>query len=217
MGKWKREADRIFHNKEFLFWCSSEDEAVIAESAHNTDIDALTAARDAAREERDEYSERISGLEHELSTQTYMGNSISYIYDKMVNYRNQFSKLCGVPGLLKKDESLLDAVPRVVSERDELKRRLEYGVKVKIDYSCPDDWQDHILTIWVEDDAPVPDKESTNAAFKRITGKDPNQYIERIDNGDHFIYRYLGGWVRLISYGDGAVGVVYKLEDQNYG
>ncbi len=40
-----------------------------------------------------ELKEHISSLESELANQTYMGNSISYIYDKMTIYKNQVGKL----------------------------------------------------------------------------------------------------------------------------
>ena len=40
-------------------------------------------------EELDELRERIRSLEHELASQTYQGNSIGYIHQKMECYGNQ--------------------------------------------------------------------------------------------------------------------------------
>ena len=46
------------------------------------ELDELIALRD-----------RVSRLEAELAAQTYKGNSIGYIYDKMTNYGNQVAVL----------------------------------------------------------------------------------------------------------------------------
>lgn len=83
---------------------------------------------------------------------------------------------------------------------------------VQRDFLHSEGWEDRILTIWMEDD--VAHGESTDDAFVRITGKDLDQYIEKIDGKDHFIYLYRGGWVRVISYEGGEVGIVYKLTER---
>lgn len=92
MGKWK-------YDESYVLLGEYEGELEEIESLrtalrlHNADIAALEAERDIARKERDEsrddYEERISSLEHALASQTYKGNSIGYIYDKMVAYRNK--------------------------------------------------------------------------------------------------------------------------------
>lgn len=69
----------------------------------------------------------------------------------------------------------------------------------------------HLVVLWEEDDAPVPDKEQTHAAFKRITGLNTDSYHKREDYGDHFIdVYYPSGWVKCSSYDGGFVGVLIK-------
>lgn len=73
----------------------------------------------------------------------------------------------------------------------------------------PADWQERTVVLWEEDDAPVPDKERTDAAFRRIAGRvgDP---ILTIDQGDQLVYFYRHGWVKTINYEGGWVGVLIK-------
>ena len=44
-------------------------------------------------EELEELREQVDMLEHALANQTYNGNSIAYIYQKMKNYGDQAAKL----------------------------------------------------------------------------------------------------------------------------
>jgi regulator of RNase E activity RraA len=71
----------------------------------------------------------------------------------------------------------------------------------------PADWQERTVVLWEEDDAPVPDKERTDAAFRRIAGRagDP---ILTIDQGDQLVYFYWSGWVKAINCEGGWVGVL---------
>lgn len=68
--------------------------------------------------------------------------------------------------------------------------------------------------IWMEDDAPVPDKESLRDAYKRITGHDweYKQYFESSeDKGDAFYHHIFGGWLVIESY-PSATGIYKKCD-----
>lgn len=72
-------------------------------------------------------------------------------------------------------------------------------------------WQDRVVTLWMEDDAPVPDKETTGAALCRFMGTPhPGAFMEEIDGGDTFTRLYPGGWVETIYPEGGEIGVVFK-------
>lgn len=76
----------------------------------------------------------------------------------------------------------------------------------------PENWRDLLLVLWREDDAMVPDKERSHAAFKRITGMKPSDHIHDADDGDYFYHFYRPGWVLGIGYDGGFVGVLVNLE-----
>jgi hypothetical protein len=75
-----------------------------------------------------------------------------------------------------------------------------------------------ILTLWVEDDAPVPDKERVDSAFERMSGYTKSQckrnLKRKIDRGDWIAFIYRNGWVKIISCEGGAVGVL--IEEKEY-
>jgi hypothetical protein len=62
------------------------------------------------------------------------------------------------------------------------------------------DWSNRIVTIWEEDDAPVPDKERFSHAWERIRG---DKYDEKRMHSSSVIATYDGGdwYVRLHPYG----------------
>jgi hypothetical protein len=78
----------------------------------------------------------------------------------------------------------------------------------------PKNWREMYLRIWVEDDAPVPDKERTGNAFQRITGHTDKYMRERhthmIDDDDCITFFYSDGWVREVACDGGSVGVLVK-------
>ena len=84
-------------------------------------------------------------------------------------------------------------------------------MKIKRQYAPFDDgWQERILIIWVEDDAPAPDKETADAALFRLSGRKRDQAVEKIVEDDCFTYLFIDGWV-MSTYPEGAdIGVVYK-------
>lgn len=86
---------------------------------------------------------------------------------------------------------------------------------IKRDYNPGHDWYARVITIWAEDDAPVPDKESTEAAFNRITGTTYHRIKEEIDHGDTTTYLYEQGWVKTVSFDGGQIGFVYKNDHEN--
>ena len=67
-----------------------------------------------------------------------------------------------------------------------------------------------VLIVWEEDDAPVPDKERGRDAFTRITQLDPKHALATVDEGDVITNYYRGGWVRIVSYDGGAVGMLIE-------
>ena len=67
-----------------------------------------------------------------------------------------------------------------------------------------------VLILWEEDDAPVPDKERVGAAFRRITQLDAKHALATVDEGDVMTHYYRGGWVRIVSYDGGAVGMLIE-------
>lgn len=71
----------------------------------------------------------------------------------------------------------------------------------------PEDWKDHVLVLWEEDDVNYSDKEYTNHAFIRITGRTPLE-VDRRDLGDSFVYFYRDGWVKVVTFDGGWVGVL---------
>ena len=73
----------------------------------------------------------------------------------------------------------------------------------------PAGWIGKVVVLWEEDDAPVPDKEKTATAFKRISGC-IEKPLHTIDNGDEFISFYRGGWVKSINCEGGWVGVLVR-------
>ena len=76
----------------------------------------------------------------------------------------------------------------------------------------PVDWEQHLVKLWEEDDAPVPDKERTDAAFKRISGLGYDRPIYEIDQGDQSIFLYRGGWAKAVNCEGGWVGVLIRTE-----
>ena len=73
----------------------------------------------------------------------------------------------------------------------------------------PDDWQQRILWLWQEDDAPVPDKEKTNSAFARISNMHHSKGIIGVHDYEDYVYTiHVGGWVRRFDYDGGRVGVL---------
>lgn len=77
--------------------------------------------------------------------------------------------------------------------------------------NIPENWEDHLVRLWVEDDIPTPDKETTESAFKRIAGETRGEPIHEIDQGDCSVYFYRGGWVKVISFDGGCVGILVQL------
>lgn len=82
----------------------------------------------------------------------------------------------------------------------------------------PDNWRDYAVVLWMdsrakdldsmEDDAPVPDKESTVAAFHRISECRTGSHVKFIDEGDQMFYFYRGGWIRAETCEGGWVGIL---------
>ena len=86
-------------------------------------------------------------------------------------------------------------------------------LRVRKKEDIPKDWTKSVLWLWEEDDAPVPDKESVEAAFERIT-KVQNQksFISKHDDDDCFTYFYRGGWIKQVACDGARVGVLVEVE-----
>jgi len=81
----------------------------------------------------------------------------------------------------------------------------------------PKEWEKQLVILWVEDDAPVPDKESTLSAFMRITGMgavEVERPIHEIDAGDAFFNFYRWGWVKAVTCDGGWVGVLVRRKKE---
>ncbi len=88
-----------------------------------------------------------------------------------------------------------------------LKRKL-----IRREWDIPGNWKDILLSLWIEDDAPVPDKEDVQSAFTRIVGKYHGEPITTIDEGDTIFSFYRDGWVKVVSYEGGAVCVLVEAK-----
>lgn len=75
-----------------------------------------------------------------------------------------------------------------------------------------DKWRDRLVVIWEGDDAPVPDKERVDSAFRRISGFSTGYHkpVLKVDEGDEFVYFYREGWVKAVDCEGGWVGVLLK-------
>lgn len=75
--------------------------------------------------------------------------------------------------------------------------------------TIPPDWHRHVLILWDEDDALVPDRERTREALVRISGLAVyNDPIDRKVEGDTSFALYSSGWIEGNSCGLGWVGVL---------
>lgn len=87
-----------------------------------------------------------------------------------------------------------------------------------MDYNAEEttDWHERTVIIWMEDDAPVPDKEKVEAAWKRIRGCDLNsnsykcKVLKKLEDGDTFIKLYPHGWVIFTCCEGSGIGIVVK-------
>ena len=75
----------------------------------------------------------------------------------------------------------------------------------------PEDWNEHCLVLWEEDDALPADREHGEVAFMRISGirGKPNR-IQRIVEDDTVTDFYRGGWIWGYNAGLSWVGVLVK-------
>lgn len=76
----------------------------------------------------------------------------------------------------------------------------------------PDNWEDMLVELWREDDAPVPDKERTHEALKRLFPYESftkNTTVRSVDHGDSggdlydngvFVgWSCEGGWISVLA------------------
>lgn len=78
---------------------------------------------------------------------------------------------------------------------------------------APDNWIDHVVWLWHEDDARPVDRERVCDAFRRITGHH-NRDLHKVayfDGGDCMATLYRGGWVSGSSCEGGLVGVLIEV------
>lgn len=75
----------------------------------------------------------------------------------------------------------------------------------------------HIVILWEEDDALVPDKERGWEAFARMAPRGLNykHHDLSFDGGDVSYYFYRNGWVRIHSYEGEAIGVLVESVNTN--
>lgn len=73
----------------------------------------------------------------------------------------------------------------------------------------PENWQDHQLQLFVEDDAQVPDKERVYQASQRFISSHVKP-IHKIDDGDALYTFYSDGHVVCNSYDGGYVALLLK-------
>lgn len=82
-------------------------------------------------------------------------------------------------------------------------RRLE----VTQNSDIPENWGDHTLLVWTQDDVNYEGRESLSAAFHRFNPT-PRRILKRIDLGDVFVHVYIGGWVKAVTYDGGWIGIL---------
>jgi len=87
---------------------------------------------------------------------------------------------------------------------------------IRRNYNPGPDWQDHIIIIWEQDDAPTPDKEVAPAALRRLMGiKHPRleaKIVDEYDNGTTFLYQE--GWVMRVYPEGSSIGIIYQEDAQ---
>lgn len=103
-------------------------------------------------------------------------------------------------------------------------------VKLKTHRGIPDDWHEHVVTVWMEDDAcraagddtrlqitPNPDADwcgrTRLGAWKAITGQtwDRSRALVRHDGGDWIATLFPGGWVHEITPEGEAIGIAVEV------
>ena len=78
----------------------------------------------------------------------------------------------------------------------------------------PDDWENHIVILWEEDDARPEDRERITSAWKKITGHDKKwrgDAIAIVDRGDWGARLYSNGYVDIYSCEGEALGILAEI------
>jgi hypothetical protein len=78
-----------------------------------------------------------------------------------------------------------------------------------------DAWDEKCLILFEEDDALTPDRETSNDAYKRLSGNlfGLAKAVLRIDEGDCITTFFSDGWFVGSDCGLGFVGMVIEMED----